>query len=79
VTDGQVAKMAGSPRAARQVSRILHSMSTKYDLPWHRVINAQGKIVISDPDGALLQRLKLEREGVEVSEHNTIDLNIYQW
>ncbi|MDP4172315.1 MAG: MGMT family protein, partial [Bacillota bacterium] len=39
MTYGQVARVAGSPRAARQVVRILHSMSEKYSLPWHRVLN----------------------------------------
>ena len=38
---GQIAKVAGSPRGARQVVRILHSMSEKHKLPWHRVINAK--------------------------------------
>ncbi|MFC0471513.1 MGMT family protein [Halalkalibacter kiskunsagensis] len=39
MTYGQIAKFAGSPRAARQVVRILHSMIRKYNLPWHRVVN----------------------------------------
>ncbi|WP_193750905.1 MGMT family protein [Bacillus coahuilensis] len=38
MTYGQVAYMAGSPKAARQVVRILHSMSEKYHLLWHRVV-----------------------------------------
>lgn len=41
---GQIGKFAGKSRGARQVSWILHSMSKKYHLPWHRVVNAQGKI-----------------------------------
>ncbi|WP_430541093.1 MGMT family protein [Sporosarcina thermotolerans] len=44
MTYGQVASAAGNPRGARQISRILHSMSAKYELPWHRIINAQGGI-----------------------------------
>ena len=46
LTYGLIAKIAGSPRGARQVSWILHSSSEKYELPWHRVVNAQGKIVL---------------------------------
>ncbi|KHE72716.1 MGMT family protein, partial [Halobacillus sp. BBL2006] len=57
---------AGSPRAARQVVRILHSMSQKYSLPWHRVLNAQGQIVIKDETTADIQRMSLESEGVPV-------------
>ena len=41
---GRVAFLAGSPRGARQVTRILHSSSGKYGLPWHRVIKAQGRM-----------------------------------
>ncbi|HEX5563862.1 MAG TPA: MGMT family protein, partial [Sporosarcina sp.] len=44
MTYGQVAAAAGNPRGARQVVRVLHSMSAKYDLPWHRIVNAQGGI-----------------------------------
>ena len=77
-TYGQIAQLAGSPRAARQVVRILHSMSGKYNLPWHRVINSKGKIAIKDPEGADLQRMKLVAEGVEVVDL-TVDLNRFQW
>lgn len=66
MTYGQIARLAGSPRAARQVVRILHSMSQKYDLPWHRVVNAQGNIVIKDEASADIQRMNLESEGVAV-------------
>jgi len=60
---GDIAKMAGNPRAARQVSRILHSMSEKYNLPWHRVINGKGEISIKDEQGAKEQKHLLELEG----------------
>lgn len=76
---GQIASIAGSKRGARQVSRILHSMSKKYELPWHRVLNKQGKIVIKGEEGARTQRYMLEAEGVSVSESGTIDLRKYQY
>ena len=50
MTYGQIASAAGSPRAARQVVRILHSMSEKYHLPWHRVINSKGEIGFNDDE-----------------------------
>lgn len=78
MTYGQIAAWAGSPRAARQVVRILHSMSKKYQLPWHRVINSQGKIRIKDDDMAALQMLYLQGEGVEVSRNRYVDLKRYQ-
>lgn len=48
MTYGQIARIAGSPRGARQVVRVLHSMSAKYNLPWHRVINTKGELTIKD-------------------------------
>lgn len=44
MTYGQIARLAGNSWGARQVARILHSMSCKYRLPWHRVINSRGEI-----------------------------------
>ncbi len=78
-TYGQIAKLAGSPRGARQVARILHTQTRKFNLPWYRVINSQGKIVIKDPYGADEQRAKLLSEGIEVSDSFIIDLKKYIW
>ncbi|MGG3451126.1 MULTISPECIES: MGMT family protein [Bacillaceae] len=74
VTYGQVARMAGSPRAARQVVRILHSMSEKYGLPWHRVVNAKGEIAVPNNDSREVQRLLLEAEGVSFTKDGRVDL-----
>lgn len=79
MTYGQIAAHAGSPRGARQVARLLHSMSAKYGLPWHRVINAQGKISFQDMDDHLSQTGLLQGEGVEVSTSGTIDLKRYRY
>jgi methylated-DNA-protein-cysteine methyltransferase-like protein len=78
MTYGQVARQAGSPRGARQIARILHSMSAKYDLPWHRIINAQGKIVLVDDESRYTQRALLEEEGVEISCSGQVDLERYR-
>lgn len=77
MTYGQIAKLAGSPRGARQVVRILHTMSKKYKLPWHRVINAKGEIGLKDDESFSVQKLLLESEGVEFKLNGTIDLNYY--
>lgn len=79
MTYGQIAGLAGSPRAARQVVRVLHSMSRKHRLPWHRVVNAQGKIALQDDEGYNEQWLSLEAEGVAVGLNGVIDLEKYQW
>lgn len=78
MTYGQVASLAGSPRAARQVVRILHSMSEKYNLPWHRVVNKQGEISMSDEWHRSLQQSLLESEGIELDLSKRIDLTRYQ-
>lgn len=75
MTYGQVAKTAGNPRGARQVSWILHSMSQKYSLPWHRVINAKGEISLKGSE----QQELLALEGVEMNIASKIDLSIYRW
>ncbi|ETI67462.1 MGMT family protein [Neobacillus vireti] len=79
MTYGQIAGLAGSPRAARQVVRILHSMSRAHRLPWHRVINAKGQIALQDDESYNEQLLSLEAEGVEVGLNGVIDLGEYQW
>lgn len=75
MTYGQVAAAAGNPRSARQVARILHAMSRKYELPWHRVINAKGEISLPESH----QREYLEAEGIEFELTGKIDLTRYRW
>lgn len=76
MTYGQIAVCAGNPRGARQVSRILHSMSGKYQLPWHRVINSKGSISLTGEAG-YVQTEMLSQEGIEVY-NKKIDLKKYQ-
>ncbi|MFD1031247.1 MGMT family protein [Metaplanococcus flavidus] len=78
MTYGQIAAQAGSPRGARQVARLLHSMSKKYELPWHRVLNAQGKISFQDEDNRLTQKILLTTEGVMVGGNWKVDLVQYR-
>ncbi|WP_028559592.1 MGMT family protein [Paenibacillus pinihumi] len=78
MTYSQIAACAGSSRAARQVVRILHSMSEKHGLPWHRVVNIRGEISLADT-GATQQQNMLEDEGIEFVKDRTVDLSIYQY
>lgn len=78
VTYGQVARMAGSPRAARQVVRILHTMSEKHDLPWHRVVNIRGEIAVPNEDSRELQRMLLRGEGVVFLTDGRVDLEQFK-
>ncbi len=77
-TYGQIASIAGNSKSARQISRILHSSSAKYDLPWHRVINSQGRISMRSGDGFEMQKAMLESEGVQVT-NGKVNLNKHQW
>lgn len=47
------------------------------DVPWHRVINAQGKISLRQ--GAELQHKLLVEEGVEFDDQGRINLKKYGW
>ncbi len=75
MTYGQIAAIAGNSRGARQVSWILHAMSKKYHLPWHRVINASGKISLQGSE----QRELLALEDVTFDSSGKIDLANYRW
>ena len=73
---GTIAALAGSPRAARQVVQILHRTE---NIPWHRVINSQGKIAIKEYNGFQEQKMLLSMEGVESDSNGKIALNKYLW
>ena len=75
MTYGQIAAVAGNPRGARQVSRILHSMTDAHRLPWHRVINSKGGISLTG-EARFVQQNMLVQEGIEVI-NNTINLQKY--
>jgi methylated-DNA-protein-cysteine methyltransferase-like protein len=79
MTYGQIAELAGSAKGARQVVRILHSLSKTYELPWHRVVNAKGEIAIKHDESRFLQMLYLKNEGVEVNDNGLIELDIYRF
>lgn len=76
---GQIATLAGNPRAARQVVRLLHTSTKKYSLPWHRVVNSKGTISLKPGSGYEMQRSMLESEGIEFTKTGRIDFNRYQW
>lgn len=78
-TYGQIAVMAGNPRGARQVVRVLHSSSDKHDLPWHRVVNRLGQISLPKGSGYELQKSMLEAEGIEFNRDDKIDMQNFRW
>ena len=64
---------------ARLVGYALHGLPAKSNVPWHRVINAQGRISFPPRSAAYRrQREKIEREGV-VFLRGRIDLKRFGW
>ncbi len=69
MTYGQIAAIVGSPRAARQVGGAAHFGNP--ELPWHRVVNANGGLASGYPGGRQAHQQHLEQEGVEFKEGPT--------
>lgn len=78
-TYGQVARLAGNPRGARQVAWILSSSSRRHNLPWFRVINSRGTISLPPGDGFEEQRRRLAAEGVAPDANGVYSLKDRQW
>ena len=74
-TYGQVATMAGMPRRARLVGRVLQRLDPAIKIPWHRVVNAKGEISysLSRNGGDALQRRLLEKEGIKFDARNRLE------
>jgi methylated-DNA-protein-cysteine methyltransferase related protein len=80
-TYGQVAELAGLPGQARLVGYALSAAAEDGVVPWHRVVNAQGAVSAraGEPGGSVLQRLRLEREGVRFDARGRIALEEVRW
>jgi methylated-DNA-protein-cysteine methyltransferase-like protein len=77
VTYGQVATLVGAPRAARAVGGAMRACPD--DVPWHRVVNAQGRISRRRREaGMLTQRIRLEQEGIPLRRGRVV-LARYRW
>jgi methylated-DNA-protein-cysteine methyltransferase-like protein len=78
-TYGFIARLAGNPRAARQVSWILHSSSRKHHLPWHRVISSNGSLSMKSIEDKQYQKKLLELEDIAFFDNFTVNLEKYLW
>lgn len=83
VSYGQVAAMAGVPRAARQVGWILNASETDQSIhiPWWRVINNAGVISIKGTkyNDKLVQAEMIKSEGIPVSDAFELDIEKYRF
>jgi methylated-DNA-protein-cysteine methyltransferase-like protein len=64
-----IALAAGLQNGARQVVRVLHSMSASQNLPWHRVVKADGSIALPEGGGREMQIFLLREEGVNIDDN----------
>lgn len=84
-TYGQIAALAGSPRASRAVGWVLHALPEKElrITPWHRVINREGRVSTTCREhSGILQAalLKKERISVHYKDGNYfVSLKEYLW
>jgi methylated-DNA-protein-cysteine methyltransferase-like protein len=79
-TYGQIAYLAGNPRASRAVGYALHRNPQPGVIPCHRVVNRFGRLAPAFAFGGQeVQRGLLENEGVVVDEEDIVDLGRYQW
>ena len=83
-TYGQVALLAGRPRAARHVGFAMAALrGARHRVPWQRVLGSRPRglaaVSILDPMGAAAQRLLLEREGVRFDQRGRVDLARFGW
>ena len=80
-TYGQVAALAGLPHAPRVAGYALHALPEGTPIPWHRVVAAGGRLTLGrlSPDGAITQRLRLEKEGVRFDGRGCADMERHRW
>ena len=75
-TYGQIAEIAGLPRRARFVARVLSQADDGENLPWHRVIRADGRIAPRPSADEQIKRLRSEK--VTVID-GRVNLAEFQW
>jgi len=80
-TYGQIAEIVSQGLPARIVGYALHGLPEGTDVPWHRVINSQGKIsfAVSRNEHDSLQQKILEQEGILFTQSGKINLKKYLW
>jgi methylated-DNA-protein-cysteine methyltransferase-like protein len=80
-TYGQLASMLGRPRAVRAVGSALRRLSGPMAgmVPWHRVLNAAGRVSFREGESPELQRELLRGEGVRFGRGGRVDMRRFGW
>ncbi|MCP4590214.1 MAG: hypothetical protein GY842_05700 [bacterium] len=77
MTYAAVAEAAGLPRRARLVGKVLADLPAETAIPWHRVINASGRLSQRRDADVTLQRHRLEQEGLPFDATGRLNLDLY--
>ena len=80
-TYGQIAELMGEWGCARQVGWALRRLPLPSPLPWHRVVNAQGRLAmtLSRQGSDWMQRDLLLAEGIAVDLQGRLPLQSHRW
>ncbi|MDR8524050.1 MGMT family protein [Shewanella fidelis] len=76
---GKVADLAGLPGRARYVSRALKAAPSELALPWHRVINSQGKISFAEHSEPFIEQMQRLRSEAIIVNRGRVKLAEYEW
>ncbi|VVA44356.1 6-O-methylguanine DNA methyltransferase, DNA binding domain protein [Candidatus Roizmanbacteria bacterium] len=78
-TYGQLARLAGKPKAARAVGVFMKNNPDAPQIPCHRVVASDGKLTGYSGAGGIAQKKKmLVNEGV-IFKNSRVDLSISRW
>lgn len=75
ISYGEIAALLGKPQCSRMVGRSLKQIPQAMNIPCHRVVNAQGRLV----PGWEEQRELLQDEGVSFRRNGNVDMARCQW
>lgn len=79
ISYGRLAELAGMGRGARLVGRWLGQLPEDSSLPWHRVLNSQGKLSLpADSPAGQEQYQRLMAEGVMI-ERRRVNMRRFGW
>ena len=80
-TYGQIAEIAGLEGHARQVGYAMAALHSGSALPWHRIINAEGRVSMrsAGAGSTIVQQQLLEREGIVFNDGGRVSLTRYRW
>ena len=77
---GQIARLAGNTKMARQVGWALHVNPEPGVIPCHRVVMKDGSLTKSFAFGGIdVQKQLLNSEGIVVGNDNKVDMTKYKW